>query len=155
MPATLHRRSWNAIILTLASIAVLHASDRGTAVEARTMLLKAIAHYQSVGRKQALADFTARRPPFADRDLYVFCLGPQHTVVATGGFPNVIGAQEDSLIDVDGNGVGTTARTLTSKGIAPVRYRWVNPVTHNIEHKVTYFAKVGEDVCGVGAYTGR
>lgn len=145
-----------AILVLLAMVTAVLAAEHGTPAEARGMLLKAIAHYRSVGRKQALADFTARKPPFGDRDLYVFCLGPDRTVVANGGFPNVVGTLEDALIDVDGKGVGTRARAMASAGgIATVRYRWVSPVTHNVESKITFFAQVGDDVCAVGAYAGR
>ena len=51
------------------------------------MLQKAVAYYKAVGRKQALADFTAKKAPFGDRDLYVVCIGPEHTITANGGFP--------------------------------------------------------------------
>jgi len=106
-----------------------------------------------VGRKQALADFTAKRPPFYDRDLYVFCIGPERLVSANGGFPETIGVPEDTAVDVDGKGLGATARQVTSaNGEGFVRYRWINPASHNLEPKITFFAKVGDDVCGVGTY---
>ena len=37
------------------------ATDRGTPAEAQAMLRKAVEHYNDVGRKQALADFTGRK----------------------------------------------------------------------------------------------
>jgi len=43
---------------------------------AKAMLDKAVIYYKANGREKALADFTRKRPPFADRDLYVFCIGP-------------------------------------------------------------------------------
>ena len=49
---------------------------RGTSAEAEAMLAKAIAHYETAGRAQALADFTARKAPFADRDGAVAALVP-------------------------------------------------------------------------------
>ena len=55
---------------------LLFAADRGTPAEAKAMLQKAVAHYKEVGRKQALADFNAKKAPFGDRDLYVVCIGP-------------------------------------------------------------------------------
>ncbi len=63
-------------LLLAAAIAVsvgLAASERGTPAEAKAMLQKAVAHYKSVGRQRALADFTGKKAPFADRDLYVAC----------------------------------------------------------------------------------
>jgi hypothetical protein len=140
-------------LLLIFSCAPLFAADRGTPAEAKAMLQKAVAHYKTVGRQQALADFTAKKAPFGDRDLYVVCLGPDHTIVANGGFPQYVGASADIVKDADGKSVGQQGWDVaTAKGEGAVHYRWINPVTHAVEPKVTFFAKAGTDVCGVGAY---
>lgn len=64
----------------LAGAAFVAAVERGTPTEARAMLDNAIAHYKAVGRTQALADFNKKAAPFSDRDLYVVCLAPDHTI---------------------------------------------------------------------------
>ena len=129
------------------------AGDRGTPGEARAMLQKAIAHFNAVGRTQALADFNAKRAPFADRDLYVFCIGPDHRVVADGGFPEYVGLSADSIKDDRGNSVGKAGWDVaTAKGDGEVRYNWFNPRLLLLEPKISFFARVGNDVCGVGAY---
>jgi len=129
------------------------AADRGTPAEAKAMLEKAVAHYKSAGRKQALADFNAKKAPFGDRDLYVVCIGPDHKILANGGFPQYVGYSADLLKDADGRSVGRAGwEVATSKGQGEVRYQWLNPMTHKTEPKITYFAKAGDDVCGVGAY---
>jgi len=62
------------LFIRIASGAILLlAADRGTPSEAKAMLEKAVAHYKDVGRKQAVADFNAKKSPFSDRDLYVVC----------------------------------------------------------------------------------
>jgi hypothetical protein len=63
-----------------------------------------------VGRKQALADFTGKKAPFADRDLYVFCIGPDRVIAANGGYPSFVGMSADVLKDADG-------RFLTEGGL--------------------------------------
>ena len=132
----------------------LFAADRGTPAEAKVMLQAAIAHYKAVGRKQALADFTAKKPPFGDRDLYVVCISPEHIVVANGGFADLVGSRGDVMMDLDGKSVAGAAWEVTSAtGEGIVRYRWLNPATRTMEVKVTLFARVGADVCGVGAYS--
>src|SRR2546426_7780234 len=83
-----------------------HAADRGTPAEAKAMLAKAVAHYKAVGRKQALADFTGKKAPFADRDLYVFCIGPDRVIAANGGYPSFVGMSADVLKDADGRLLG-------------------------------------------------
>src|SRR5262249_50633554 len=58
---------------TATSTATATKGERGTPAEAKAMLEKAVEHYKSVGRTQAFADFNAKKAPFFDRDLYVFC----------------------------------------------------------------------------------
>jgi cytochrome c len=128
-------------------------SERGTPAEAKAMLQQAVAHYQEVGRKQALADFNAKKPPFGDRDLYVFCIDSNGIIIANGGFPQYVGLSTGVLKDVDGKSVGKAIWDLAnSKGEGSVQYQWINPVSGKTEPKISFGQKVGEDVCGVGAY---
>ena len=129
------------------------SGERGTPDEAKAMLAKAIDHYNSVGRKQALADFTGRKSPFFDRDLYVACIGPDHLIAANGGYPKLVGSSVDAWKDAEGRSVGKAAfDAAAGTGEGAVRYRWTNPVSGKIEPKVLFVRKVGDDVCGVGAY---
>ena len=142
-----------ALLVVMITPAAQPTQSRGTAAEAEAMLAKAIAHYEAAGRTQALADFTARKPPFADRDLYVFCFGADRTVVSHGGDPKQVGVAFDSLKDVDGKAFGTA---IWEAGQQPaggrVEYKWLNPATGVVEPKVTFVRKAGDEVCGVGAY---
>jgi hypothetical protein len=141
-------------MLAMAALSVaVAAGERATPAEAQAMLQKAVAHYKSVGRKQALADFNAKKPPFGDRDLYVVCLDPDRIEVANGGFPSVVGTSADAVKDAKGAPLGKKIWEVgSSKGEGSVEYDWLNPVTHKTERKVTFVQKVGDDVCGVGAY---
>src|ERR1700681_955173 len=95
----------------------LSAAARGTPAEAKAMLQKALTHYASVGRTQALTDFTTKKAPFGDRDLYVVCIGPDHTVIANGGFPQFVGLSADLLRDAQGESVGKAGWDVaTAKG---------------------------------------
>lgn len=152
-------RKLSLVILALATLVgplVAQTSPRptrGTPAEAEAMLAKAIAHYQQVGRTQALADFTAKKAPFADRDLYVFCVGPDRTVTAHGADPKQIGTKVDDLKDVDGKAFGAEVLAAGNKpGGGSVEYRWMNPVSRQVEPKVSVVRKVGTEICGVGAY---
>jgi signal transduction histidine kinase len=128
-------------------------SDRGTPAEADAMLERAIAHYEKVGRTQALADFTAKQAPFVDRDLYVFCYGADRTIAGHGADPGLVGRNYDDLRDVDGKAFGTEIWNVGNRpGGGTVEYKWLNPVTRQVEPKVSTVRKVGEDVCGVGVY---
>lgn len=149
-------RMHSIVVLLLTGCATVlsaQAPVAGTPAEAQALLKKAVAHYEAVGRAQALADFTAKKAPFAQLDLYVFCIGPDRTVVAHGADPKEVGVKIETLKDVDGKVFGPE---LWTQGNAPgggsVEYRWTNPVTKKVQSKISYVRKVGTDVCGVGAY---
>ena len=128
-------------------------SERGTPAEAKAMLLKAVDHYDSVGREQALSDFNHKKAPFGDRDLYVVCIGPNDKLTANGAFPQYVGSSPDILKDAEGKPVGRSIwETGNNKSEGSVQYMMINPVSRKIEPKIIFVRKVGSDVCGVGAY---
>jgi hypothetical protein len=137
----------------LVAVAAVAGAERGTPSEAKAMLGKAVAHYKAVGRTQALADFNKKAAPFGDRDLYVVCIGPDHTIIANGGFPSFVGSSADALKDADGKALGKALWDAASKGDASVAYRWLNPVSGRTEPKISFVQKAGDDICIVGAYT--
>jgi cytochrome c len=128
-------------------------SERGTPAEAQAMLQLAVEHYNTDGRDQALADFTAGKPPFKDRDLYVVCMDSSHLETANGGFPQYVGVSADGLLTTDGRPLGkVTWDAASTTSVNSVDYHWINPVSGETEPKTLFFQKVGTDVCGVGAY---
>jgi hypothetical protein len=144
-------------ILVAAAIVPLgaaHAANRGTAAEARAMLQKAVAHYKTAGRKQALSDFTAGKAPFKDRDLYVVCIASNQTVAANGAYPAFVGTSADALRDANRKPLGKAFWNAAAKNPeGSVQYPMLNPVTGRVEDKTTFYAKVADDLlCGVGAY---
>lgn len=146
-------RTLTIALLATTLSAVMNASDRGTPAEAKAMLAKAVAHYEKAGRKQALADFNAKKPPFGDRDLYVFCIGPDKTIVANGGYPTYVGMPVNILKDANGKLLGDSLlEAAARKDGGSVEYPLVNPMTHKPEQKVSFVQKAGTDVCGVGAF---
>jgi cytochrome c len=147
------RRLLTSVAMAFVLTVDVHAADRGTPSEAKAMLAKAIAHYKAVGRKQALADFTGKKAPFTDRDLYVFCISPDRVIVANGGYPSFVGSSADILKDADGKLLGKALLEAGAReGGGSVQYAHINPVSHLPESKVAFLQKAGEDVCGVGAY---
>ena len=132
-----------------------HAGDHGTPAEAKAMLEKAVAHYKAAGRTAALANFTGKKAGFGDRDLYVFCIGPDRVLVANGGYPTFVGMSADVLKDADGRLLGKALWDAGAhEGGGSVEYPHINPVSHKPELKVSFVEKMGDDVCGVGAYKG-
>ena len=145
-----------AIILLAAFPAASFAAERGTPDEAKALLKKAFEHYQGAGRAKALADFNSGKPPFMDRDLYVVCIAPDRKLAANGQFPKLVGVSVDVLKDADGKPLGTAIINAGSaKGGGSVSYMMKNPVSGRTEPKVMFARQLGDDVCGVGAYTAR
>jgi len=128
-------------------------SERGTPDEAKAMLQEAVDHYNTVGRTQALADFTAKVAPFFDRDLYVVCIDASQIETANGGFPQYVGTSANQLKDNAGNPLGVSIwNSASTDTVNSVDYHWVNPVTGKTEPKTLFVQKVGSDACGVGVY---
>lgn len=90
-----------------------------------------------------------------DRDLYVFCISAERVIVANGGYPSFVGMWADVMKDADGKALG---KALWEAGLhesgGSVEYPHINPVSHRPEPKVSFVEKMGDDVCGVGAYKG-
>jgi len=120
-------------------------SDLGTPEEAKAMLKKAVEHYNSVGRDQALSDFTKRVDPFFIKDLYVACIDSDLKQSANGGFPELVGSSVQPLSRAIWDAATTTK-------VGSTNYVWVDPANGQSLPKTFYYEKVGKDVCGVGAY---
>lgn len=129
------------------------AAERGTEAEAKALLQKAAAHYQSVGREQALADFNRKDGGFVDRDLYVWCYDKAGSLVVHGANPKLRGLKVGTLKDAEGKDfTNELYNGGMTKGSGVVDYKWTNPVTRKIEAKASFYQKIGEDVCAVGYY---
>jgi hypothetical protein len=151
------------VLVVLAGVMVTSVSaatakpERGTPAEAKAMLDKAVEHFQKVGREHALADFTAGKAPFRDRDLYVFCVDAKRVVVANGGYPDHVGMSADERVDAQGTPLGKALWDAAAKSPnGSVSYPHTNPVTKKAENKVSFYGKVADDLlCGVGAYSAK
>jgi len=72
---------------------------------------------------------------------------------ANGGYPSFVGMSADVLKDADGRLLGKSLWEGGShEGGGAVEYPHINPVSHKPEPKVSFVQKIGQDVCGVGAY---
>jgi hypothetical protein len=121
----------------------------------KALLVKAIAHYKEVGRKQALEDFSRKKAPWLDRDLYVACLDSKHVLVANGGYPQYVGMDIlDATKAKNGKPLGKALWDAASNGgTEVVEWVWLNPVSHNLENKAGLAQKADDDVaCTVGWY---
>ena len=140
-----------AAALALAIAVSAHAQGQfGTAAEAKAMLEKAVTAVKA-DKAKALADFNAGAAGFKDRDLYVFCSGPDGVITA---HPAIKGQQIKALVDKNGKKLGEAIVSSASEGkFAEVDYMWPRPGADTTPvQKVSYVTKVADQVCGVGYY---
>ena len=130
--------------------AVLAQGQFGTAAEAKAMLEKAVGALKA-DKAKALADFNNPNGGFRDRDLYVFCSGPDGIISA---HPAIKGQQITSLVDKTGKKLGEAIVAAAKDGqIAEVDYMWPRPGADTTPvKKFTYVTTVSDQVCGVGYY---
>jgi signal transduction histidine kinase len=135
---------------TLAVTGAVAQGQFGTAAEAKAMLEKAVTAVKA-DKTKALADFQAGAGGFKDRDLYVFCAGPDGIITA---HPSIKGQQLKTLVDKNGKKLGEEIVANAAEGkIAEVSYMWPRPGADTTPvSKVSYVTKVADQVCGVGYY---
>jgi hypothetical protein len=123
----------------------------GTAAEAKAMLEKAVVALKA-NQADALAKFQKGEGGFKDRDLYVFCIGPDGTWSA---HPDLKGQRAKDWFTANGRAPAEEMFKEAKQGaISEKSYLFHRPgaTTHADVPKVTYFTRVGDQVCGVGYY---
>lgn len=125
------------------------ATDFGTAAEAKMMLEKAVAAVQADEAK-ALETFTKGEGGFKEKDLYVFCGGPDGNFTA---HPKLVGKSLKDLKDKSGKALGEEIYKGAKEGeMVEVTYMWPRPGEETPSEKVAYVEKVGDQICAVGYY---
>jgi signal transduction histidine kinase len=135
--------------IVLAVTAPVLAGNFGTAAEAKAMLERA-ADAIKADKPAALAKFITGEDGFKDRDLYVFCGGPDGNFTA---HPTLMGKSLKDLKDKAGKPLGQEIYAAARVGtITEVSYMWPRPGATEPVQKHSYVIKVGDQVCAVGYY---
>jgi hypothetical protein len=142
------------MLLVLSAVAfggmAFAAGDFGTAAEAKAMLEKAVAEMKK-DPKAALAMFAKGEGGFKDRDLYPYCGGPDGTMTV---HPTLTGKSMKDLKGKAGEAIGEEMYKNAQVGkISEITYMWPRPgTTEPLVQKVTFYTKVGDQICAVGYY---
>jgi signal transduction histidine kinase len=137
--------------LLIATSSVTAGHHEGTAMEAKAMLQRAAAALKA-DQSAALTAFTAGTDGFKDRDLYVFCSGPDGKMTAHGANSALIGKNFCGFVDKAGKKFGQEMCSNASGGINTVEYMWPRPGESEPSQKASYYLKAGNQICGVGFY---
>jgi cytochrome c len=135
------------------STTIAAAQDHGTAEEAQAMVARAIALFDEVGA-QATMDAINQdpAPDFLDGDLYVFAYDPADMISAHAVNQSLVGLPVAGFTDVDGKAFGQEiSDQATAEGVW-VDYKWVDPVSEEIEQKSSWVVRHKDHVFGVGIY---
>lgn len=134
-------------------IAPAMAADQGTAGEAEAMVKKAVAFAKANGKDKLISEVGNGKGQFVDRDLYISVWTPKAVVLAHGVNPKLVGKDIIDLKDADGKPF--MREIMTKAASTPtgwVDYKWVNPVTKEIQAKSAYFEKFDDIVVSTGYY---
>lgn len=137
-------------VLSLAHTAMA-ADGEGTAMEAKAMLERAAVAVDA-NVSAALKSFTAGTNGFKDRDLYVFCAGPDGIMTAHGANSSLIGKNFCGFVDRAGKRFGQEMCSNANRTIKMVEYMWPRPGQTSPSHKASYYTMAGDQICGVGFY---
>ncbi|HML54864.1 MAG TPA: cache domain-containing protein [Solidesulfovibrio magneticus] len=129
------------------------AEERGSKDEAVAMVKKAVAAIKADGKDQTFAVINAPGGPYHDRDLYVVVYDLSGKCLAHGANPKQIGKDLLELRDPDGKFfVKERVEMAKTQPSFWQDYKFLNPVTRQIEPKSMYLEKVDDMLVGCGIY---
>jgi signal transduction histidine kinase len=144
------------LLIAAASLAFMGAAcaaGKGTAAEAEAMVKKGVAYAKANGRDKFLAEVVNSKGEFIDRDLYISVWNTKAVVLAHGVNPKLVGKDIIELKDADGKFfMKEIVSKAASAGSGWVDYKWVNPVTKEIQAKSAYFEKLDDMIISTGHY---
>ncbi len=142
-----------AALALLLPVAAIAAEERATTKDAEMMVRRAADFLKKNGREKALAVFSDPKGPFTYRDLYIVVLDPNAVVVAHGTKKELIGKDFSKVKDPDGKLFSREMVEIAkTKGSGWTDYKFQNPATGAVEHKIAYVTLVGDLTVLCGAY---
>ena len=131
----------------------LQAAEVATKAEAEAMVQKAVKFMKANGKDKTYAEIDKKDGQFTDRDLYLVAYGLDGMVRAHGAHAKMIGKNLIDIKDVDGKPFVKERVELAKKGHPFWQdYKFVNPVSHNIEPKTMYCVPEDDLVLCGGVY---
>lgn len=148
---TLFRSLALCLSLTLGASAL--AAERGTADEAVGMVHKVIADMKANGKDKTIAEINTLSNHYRDRDLYVTVMDMNGKELAHGSNKRMQGVDLIDIKDQDGKAyIRERIALVKASGKGWQDYKFVNPVTKNMEPKSMYFEKYEDVIVNCGIY---
>ncbi len=143
-----------AIVLCFVFAPILAAAaEKGTKEEAVAMVKKAIEYAKANGNEKAFSEINNPKGQFVDRDLYVVVYDMNGKCLAHGANQKMVGRELIDNKDIDGKEfMKERIALMKANNTAWQEYKFMNPVSKQIEPKLMYLEKHGELIFGCGVY---
>lgn len=120
---------------------------------AKALVKKAVAHVKEHGIEAACKDFANPAGGFIQGELYIYVQDMQAKMICHATNSRLNGKDLIDLKDADGKQFNKEMVELAkTKGNGWVDYRWVNPVTKQIQPKSSYVERADSLMVGAGIY---
>jgi cytochrome c len=130
------------------------AAESPGAAEAKALLAKAVAYFDTNGAAPAFCTFNDTKGEFHKGALYVFAISMDGVIFAHGAAPSLIGTSLRDTRDATGQPIAVlVVDAVADKDDAELEYKWLNHATNKVETKHTYLKKMEKFILGVGYYT--
>lgn len=128
------------------------AGEMGTPEEAKAMSEKAAALVNERGQ-DAFSVFATEDSGYLAKDLYVFCMDLEGTMLLHAKKPHLVGKNLKDFNKYGDTLFQDMIAVAAGSGSGWVDYRWPYPGSDEIKEKTSYIIKNNEGFfCGVGAY---
>jgi signal transduction histidine kinase len=129
------------------------AEPHATREEAAAMVKKAVAFIRKNGREKAFAAFNDPKGEFVDRELYVSVFDFSGNNLAHGANAKIIGKNLMDYRDPDGKfPIRECLEVAKTRGTGWVEFKFLNPLTKEMQSKVAYVERFEDIGIWVGAY---
>lgn len=128
------------------------SAEHGTASEAKVMVQKTIEAMKKSGVQATIAEINKRDGQYSDKDLYVVVYDFNGKNLAHLN-PRMVGKDMIELKDEDGKFfIKERLEMAKKKGSGWQDYKFLNPLTKQIEPKSMYIEKYEDVIVGCGIY---
>jgi cytochrome c len=124
--------------------------------DAIAMVDKGLAYLKKNGKEALIKEINNKNPEFISGDVYLVMRSMEGVVLAHPINPKLIGKNMVELPDANGKLYRKDILEIAkTKGKGWVDYRFMNPLTKEMEDKTTYLTRSGDVILEAGIYKGK
>ena len=129
------------------------ASGHGTPADALALINETAAYLADQGPAKTFFEASNPKGRFIHRDLYIVIYDKHGKVMAHGAIPRLVGLNVYDYRDEEDKYFVREILDKARKGQqGPVDYKWIHPLTRQMQAKSAWFRQVGQYVITCGTY---